>query len=73
MKLNTSKRKLILSISLLIVACFVCYFISIESPILLQVLLNGVLMGGLFGLMAMGLTLVFGIMKVPVFVWGFQI
>ncbi|MEM3162756.1 MAG: branched-chain amino acid ABC transporter permease [Candidatus Bathyarchaeia archaeon] len=64
MKLNISKRKLVLSMSLLIVACFVCYFISIESPILLQVLLNGVLMGGLFGLMAMGLALVFGIMKI---------
>lgn len=46
-----------------VIVCAVCVA-SLASPMLPQVLINGVFMGGLFGLMAMGLALVFGIMRI---------
>ncbi|MEM2806674.1 MAG: branched-chain amino acid ABC transporter permease [Candidatus Bathyarchaeia archaeon] len=50
-------------LALALILCAV-YAASLASPMLPQVLINGVLMGGLFGLMAMGLALVFGIMRI---------
>ena len=43
---------------------------SVSSQLLLQALVNGVLTGSLFGLIATGLTLVWGVMKIVNFAHG---
>ncbi|MCS7114388.1 MAG: branched-chain amino acid ABC transporter permease [Nitrososphaerota archaeon] len=55
--------RLLVALAAAVIVCAV-YIASSASPMFIQVLINGVFMGGLFGLMAMGLALVFGIMKI---------
>lgn len=57
------KDRISLVVILVATSCILCVA-SLKSPLLPQVLINGAMMGGLFGLMAMSLALVFGIMRI---------
>jgi ABC-type branched-subunit amino acid transport system permease subunit len=64
MKIRNARTIIGVVIFLTIILAMVSYVTLTGSLSILQVLLNGILMGGLYGLMAMGLALIFGIMKI---------
>ncbi|MFX0196302.1 MAG: branched-chain amino acid ABC transporter permease [Candidatus Hodarchaeota archaeon] len=49
---------------ILFVICIICYSILTDKIILVQTVINGLIMGGVYGMIAMGLSLIFGVMKI---------